>query len=234
MMTLFHGICRNKILVVFLLITAICFVTSFSVIHFTPPGTVKLKKNNGIFVDKREVLNGDWADYLMYQEIKYGKNSNEYKDALPDSIIWHSTYPSGKINRFDISSATFPIIGITYEQAVNYCNWRSDRVNEKYGKSVTYRLPTRDEWENISKTILNKKRISFQKGLISVKNKTNNIISMQDNVSEMIAEKGIAKGMNWVYLDTTTQKITYSDISVEFTYESPTNYIGFRCVAMIN
>ena len=53
----------------------------------------------------------------------------------------------------------FPVVGITHEQAVAFCEWRTEIVTEKFNKEKGYkntdkdytifkfRLPTQDEWE---------------------------------------------------------------------------------------
>lgn len=216
------------------MIIAALFITGFSTTRFLPPGTIEVKDIPGLYIDKTEVLNADWTEYLAYLKNRHGENSNEYRSAFPDSLIWHTVYPLGKIGSLHTPSANFPVVGITHEQAVSYCNWRSDRVNEKYKKSVIYRLPTREEWDRISKSIVSEKDFSFQCKLAEANRKSNRVINMQDNVSEMLAEKGLAKGMNWIYLDTVTKQITYSDTFLEIPYHAPANYIGFRCVAIVN
>lgn len=51
----------------------------------------------------------------------------------------------------------YPITGITYEQAVEFCKWRTKVVNEnelfvEYDKKhVTFRLPTEEEWKRFVK-----------------------------------------------------------------------------------
>jgi formylglycine-generating enzyme required for sulfatase activity len=50
--------------------------------------------------------------------------------------------------------AYYPVVGITYDQAQLYCNWRSEVVNKAAARSkrmagftYEYRLPTEAEWE---------------------------------------------------------------------------------------
>jgi formylglycine-generating enzyme required for sulfatase activity len=49
-----------------------------------------------------------------------------------------------------------PITGITFEQAVNFCKWRTKIINENEmfssdKSTVTFRLPTEEEWTNFAK-----------------------------------------------------------------------------------
>ncbi len=51
-----------------------------------PAGTIKIGKN--LFVDQEEVRNLDWREYLYWTGRVYGKTSNEYIVALPDTNVW--------------------------------------------------------------------------------------------------------------------------------------------------
>lgn len=115
---------KIKYLVILFLALISLINTGFSVRNsrnFTPPGTVFIT----------EVLNKHWAEYLSHQKNEFGENSEKYLAALPDTLVWKSVY-SGDIERHFSDVANFPVIGITYEQTVNYCTWRSERVYEKY------------------------------------------------------------------------------------------------------
>jgi len=100
----------------------------------TPPGTVWLKEN--LFIDIKEVANIDYREFLYSIEKEYGKNSKEYKKLLPDTTVWTSKnkYNEPFVNHYFRHPAynTYPIIGVSYEQAVEYCKWRSKAVNLYY------------------------------------------------------------------------------------------------------
>lgn len=205
---------------------ALCF--SFSSIGFSPPGTVKLKLPSGeLHVDKTEILNIYWAEYVHYQIKHHGENSDEHKAALPDSAVWSSAYDSNWKNassRF----ARFPVVGITYEQAIEFCKWRSDRVIEKYEKQVLYRLPTKEEWIEFAQ-VEKKSNLTNAADTLVEASKKGKIVNLHDNVSEMIAEKGIAMGSNW----RKQAGVDSSDGMPVVSYDAPSNYVGFRCVAEI-
>jgi len=133
---------------------------------FTPPGTIWLRDN--VFIDETEISNFSYMEFLYWLN---RKNKSQYYLMLPDTQCW---------TRSDIGSADKlislyadhpafrdrPAVGISYQQAVEFCNWRSDRVNEllyirenklkfhpdsnfatRAPKKVKYRLPTKEEWE---------------------------------------------------------------------------------------
>lgn len=130
-------------------------LSSFNPFSYTPPGTKKLSLNGEeLYVDRSEVLNAHWAEYLHWLEEEYGKDSPEYQEALPKETVWCSIY--GEELEEIVESVIHgeyvrhPVIGITHEQAEAFCKWRSDRVNEKYeGHTTRYRLLTPQEYKAV-------------------------------------------------------------------------------------
>lgn len=207
--------------------TIFTFILLFNLNKY-PPGTIKIKT---LLVDKTEILNIHWMEYLYYKRQEL--DANRFKKLLPDSSnIWY-TNPE---HRFK------PVALITYEQALDYCTWRSKAVSEKLGKKITYRLPTIAEWKEIAEEVMKndlkriekaleetKKRIrkdSTQYLLNEIAKPKSRIYNMFDNVSEMTLEKGIAMGSNNYELTDAKANLTRL-----IKYNSPNAYLGFRCVA---
>lgn len=133
--------------------------------QINPFGTVKIKRD--IYIDKTEVTNFNWREYVIWLEKKYGKTALEYKNALPDTLVWReiTSYnePYTKYYFSHLAYNDYPVVGISYEQAVQYCKWRTERVKELFKtKALTdkknvypinfeYRLPTKEEWETAAK-----------------------------------------------------------------------------------
>jgi formylglycine-generating enzyme required for sulfatase activity len=111
----------------------------FSGCAFVPPGTTQLEeKEQKIYMDKNPLTNLAWKEYIYWLKNKHGKNSGNYKKALPDSSVWTDAYPdSGFLSS---SYDNKPIVGISLEQAKSYCEWRSKVVTKKFEKKVTYKL----------------------------------------------------------------------------------------------
>lgn len=103
---------------------------------FVPPGTAQLENNENTYLDKEPITNLGWKEYLYW--IK-NDSSVKYSTALPDSSAWLKAYPDSGFLSDTYNDA--PVVGITYEQAKDYCEWRSTPVNQKYDKQVSYRLP---------------------------------------------------------------------------------------------
>ena len=230
----------KKLFLTLTLITVVFVFVSFKVKKSeTPPGTLQI--STGFFVDKNEITVVDWREYMYWTKRVYGENSDEYKKIFPDTSVCTGAIPDNYFT--DAKYLNYPIIGISYEQAVDYCKWRSDRVNEGYwiketGKSYDfvinfdynyddlpkiykYRLPTKAEWLEITKYKY-VKQINTENNSIrpvsDVKNK--GIYELGTNVSEMTSEKGVAMGGNW------KSPNNYN----EYKYDSPSEIIGFRCV----
>ncbi len=143
----------------------------------TPPGTTRL--NDSLFVDICELSVSDWNEYSFWLKRMYGEDSDEYKACFPDSTVWRkSIYEQVAKSYFKHPAYyNFPIVGITYEQAVAYCEWRSIQVNymlyarqNKLAYSLKddtvgipqiykYRLPSKQEWEVIASLGFSKKTL---------------------------------------------------------------------------
>ncbi len=125
----------------------------------TPPNGVWMR--DSLFMDKTEITNIAWLEYMHY----LAKDSSHviYEAALPDTLVWLSFQDTLKVKNYLRSPAYryFPVVGTTYEQAVNYCRWRSQAVsrildkperrkafNIKEGQhaTFTFRLPAEKEW----------------------------------------------------------------------------------------
>ena len=58
-----------------------------------------------------------------------------FNEPLATLYYWHPAYDN------------YPVVGVTYEQVIKFCNWRSE-INKW---NLKFRLPTKNEWIEISK-----------------------------------------------------------------------------------
>jgi len=127
--------------------------------EFTPPGTVRI--NDTLYADETEVSNFSWTEYELWVFTKYGKNSKEYKAVLPDTLVWKRdlSYNEPYVKYYYRHPAyrDYPLVGVSYEQAVEFCKWRTERVKDFLSKAKKYdqmnfyyRLPSKAEWELLS------------------------------------------------------------------------------------
>lgn len=112
------------------------------------PGIVWITDDLGM--DRTDVTNFNWLEFLYWTSRTYGKNSEAYKAILPDTSLWLNL--DGRYHEFESDYLRsprfrdFPVLGLTYEQMIAYCKWRSDRVFEYFlikNDQLEWR-PTRD------------------------------------------------------------------------------------------
>lgn len=137
---------------------------------YVPQGTVKVSEN--LFYEKTEVSNKNWQEYQQWIVQTFGEVSDEYKNSFPDTTIWLSSNLKNYNEAFsDKKYSNHPVVGITFEQAESYCNWRTTRAKElneqkEYRKmllpkSLNYRLPTEAEWQEVAKIGFSAKNKSY-------------------------------------------------------------------------
>ncbi len=90
------------------------------------------------YMDQTEVTNVMYLEYLDYLKKVYPpedpRYSNIYKGALPDTLVWRNRlgYNEVMTNNYlrHPAYAEYPVVGVNWVQAVQFSEWRTDRVNE--------------------------------------------------------------------------------------------------------
>ena len=85
------------------------------------------------YMDEAEVANIHWLEYLHF--VRQDSAEEVYKAALPDTTVWardlsfndpyvtyYLRYPGFRY---------FPVVGVNWLQADDYCTWRTAKVNER-------------------------------------------------------------------------------------------------------
>jgi gliding motility-associated lipoprotein GldJ len=89
---------------------------------------------SSFYIDQTEVTNFQWCEYLYWVHRAYETYPMVYKNALPDTLCWRS--PLGFNEKFvdyylrHPAYRDYPVVGVSWLQASDFCKWRTDRVNE--------------------------------------------------------------------------------------------------------
>ena len=86
------------------------------------------------YIDETEVRNIDYREYLYWLNSVYPNDKSKYNAALPDTLVWREelAYNEPYINNYlrHPAYSNYPVVGVSWRQANEYCRWRTDRVNE--------------------------------------------------------------------------------------------------------
>jgi gliding motility-associated lipoprotein GldJ len=89
---------------------------------------------SSFYMDETEVSNIDYREYLYWVRRVYITYPEVWEQALPDTNVWRDelSYNEPYVENYfrHPSYDDYPVVGVNWEQASDYCKWRSDRVNE--------------------------------------------------------------------------------------------------------
>ena len=90
---------------------------------------------SSFYMDETEVTNMFWLEYLEWLDRIYGNSFPEIVErALPDTLAWREklAYNEPMVDYYLRHPAyrDYPVVGVSWRQANDFCKWRTDRVNE--------------------------------------------------------------------------------------------------------
>jgi len=86
------------------------------------------------YMDETEVRNSDYREYLYWIQRVFIDYPEVYRKALPDTLVWRRplAYNEPQVENYlrHPAYAEYPVVGVNWLQANDFCQWRTDRVNE--------------------------------------------------------------------------------------------------------
>jgi len=94
----------------------------------------KRKSISTFYMDETEVSNTDWREYLYWLQTNFPDDRELYYNAIPDTLVWRSplSYNEPYVDNYLRGAAfqDYPVVGVSWDQAQDYCDWRTQRMNE--------------------------------------------------------------------------------------------------------
>jgi len=141
---------------------AIAAVTAATFLSFTPPtqfrkilksypfipsGTIQFQDQTlsirGFHLFEHEVTNLEYREFLAFLE-REGR-TEDLEVAKIHTSGWEE-FPFRETYHSHPAYENYPVVNVSYEGALLYCQWLEDLYREKYGQKVHLRLPVHLEW----------------------------------------------------------------------------------------
>ncbi len=161
---------------------------------------------SSFYMDETEVANIDYREYLFWLENAYGASYPEViKNALPDTLVWREelSYNEPFVENYfrHPSYDEYPVVGVNWLQANEYCRWRTDRVNEMYLIERGILNPTNDQKDqetfNTEAYLAGKYQGSVRKNLKDVRTGTERQVRYEDGI--MLPSYRLPTEAEWEY-----------------------------------
>ncbi len=240
-----------------------------------PPGTVWLR--DSVFIDVNPVKCIDYMEFLEFVKVAYNQELRDSLKNIPSYALNIEAFRSymrlcgpdkALINKMSIPTdmklswnmnmneymkspnyKNFPIVNVSYNQALTYSEWRTDMVmlyyasasknekqrNKKYYTKIRYRLPTIEEWDYAMHKfeeyiftdyhVYAGEKCATYEAIPQKKNLAFTYIP--HNIAELSMTENIALGLSWRDTDTS------ANYSKTVKYFRPSDWLGFRCVCEI-
>ena len=91
---------------------------------------------NSFYMDKYEISNMNWREYEHWVRMMFSQTAPSLvSKVLPDTTVWREelAYNEPYLENYYTHPAYsfYPVVGVSWNQAMDFCQWRTDRVNEK-------------------------------------------------------------------------------------------------------
>jgi sulfatase modifying factor 1 len=90
---------------------------------------------SSFYMDETEISNSQYREYLYWLDRTYGIDyPSVLRKATPDTLVWRDelAYNEPYVEYYLRHPAfqDYPVVGVNWLQATDFCAWRTDRVNE--------------------------------------------------------------------------------------------------------
>ncbi|MEO8932682.1 MAG: gliding motility lipoprotein GldJ [Xanthomarina sp.] len=98
------------------------------------------------YMDETEVTNMMYMEYLDWLKRTYPPSEENYRaiyyGALPDTLVWRNRLGFNEVMTDNYlrhpGYGQYPVVGVSWIQAVEFANWRTDRVTELHLEKAGY------------------------------------------------------------------------------------------------
>ncbi len=225
-----------------------------------------LAMNPRLCIDVTEVPGYMYKEYLSTVAKEAGTNSPDFKQKEPDFQKWQAVFENLETEEikekfFESDEfALMPLIGITRQQAEDFCAWRTEmlkaelekmpkRDRAQFPKNFKFRLPTANEWSRMRFLTQQKPMMKQLDKIASVNMKSfklskAKLLGKNEKISHIYSLKdpklGFFNIFNNVAEMTSEEGIAVggswfasneaSNFQQTFAYQGPEAWLGFRCV----
>ena len=108
------------------------------------------------YMDETVITNKQYRLYLHWLKRVYESYPDVYRKALPDTLVWlrQLAYNDPYVEDYFRAPgyADYPVVGVNWLKAVDYCDWRTDRVNEEIliKQGILEKDPNQKDRENFN------------------------------------------------------------------------------------
>lgn len=113
----------------------------------TEAGEVKV---TGFMLSTTEVSNAEYMAFV--DDVRNGGDKDLLARVVPDTAQWLQSYAYNEPYRASYhrhpAYANYPVVNVSREGALAYCEWLQEKMNKEAGATAKYevRLPERNEW----------------------------------------------------------------------------------------
>ncbi|MFA5619642.1 MAG: gliding motility lipoprotein GldJ [Weeksellaceae bacterium] len=91
------------------------------------------------FIGESEITNYEYREYLTWLKVVFPPEETQYRHiyegSLPDPEVFRNKLSRNEFDNetylFSTEYSYYPVVGVSWLQAKNYCDWLTDRANEK-------------------------------------------------------------------------------------------------------